>query len=102
MYHTPAVSKAFLRSIGVRVARKKSSGSANRKRRWRLFLANPRCYWCEIMVSFENSTLDHVLPKSRGGDNSRENLVLCCPTCNNLKGSSTWIKDCQGVVTVLD
>ena len=31
-------------------------------------------------------TLDHVLPKSRGGRNTWENLVTACATCNHRKG----------------
>lgn len=35
------------------------------------------------------STIDHVLPRSRGGANTWENLVACCLTCNNRKGDKT-------------
>ena len=31
-------------------------------------------------------TLDHVMPRSRGGRSSWENLVACCYQCNNRKG----------------
>jgi 5-methylcytosine-specific restriction endonuclease McrA len=34
-------------------------------------------------------TIDHVLPKSRGGEDSWENLVAACKHCNNVKGDST-------------
>jgi hypothetical protein len=32
-------------------------------------------------------TLDHVLPRSRGGQSTWENLVACCRSCNGRKGS---------------
>lgn len=32
-------------------------------------------------------TLDHVLPRSRGGQGTWENLVACCKTCNGRKGN---------------
>ncbi|MCK5021352.1 MAG: HNH endonuclease [Candidatus Peribacteraceae bacterium] len=33
-------------------------------------------------------TIDHVIPKSRGGDDrSFENTVACCEKCNNKKGN---------------
>ena len=32
-------------------------------------------------------TLDHVLPRSRGGQSTWENLVACCKTCNAKKGN---------------
>lgn len=34
-------------------------------------------------------TLDHVLPRSRGGENSWENLVTCCAKCNGRKDNRT-------------
>ena len=37
-------------------------------------------------------TLDHVIPRSRGGESSWENLVACCRTCNGRKGNR-YLKD---------
>lgn len=34
-------------------------------------------------------TLDHIIPKSKGGDDSWENLVTACLPCNNKKGDRT-------------
>lgn len=36
-----------------------------------------------------NLTVDHVIPKSRGGEEIWENLVTACVKCNNKKGSRT-------------
>ena len=35
------------------------------------------------------TTVDHVLPRSRGGTDTWENLVACCVRCNNAKGDRT-------------
>lgn len=35
------------------------------------------------------ATIDHVLPRSRGGADTWENLVACCQRCNNVKGDRT-------------
>jgi len=32
-------------------------------------------------------TLDHVIPRSRGGESTWENLVACCRACNGRKGN---------------
>jgi 5-methylcytosine-specific restriction endonuclease McrA len=32
-------------------------------------------------------TLDHVIPRSRGGTSTWENLVACCKSCNGKKGN---------------
>lgn len=37
---------------------------------------------CGYCSSTRNLTLDHVIPKSKGGGNSWENLVTCCRSCN--------------------
>ena len=44
-----------------------------------------RCAYCQSSAS----TIDHVIPRSRGGDDSWENLVACCLKCNNIKGDRT-------------
>ena len=44
-----------------------------------------RCGYCGKTAS----TIDHVLPRSRGGRDTWENLVACCLRCNNLKGDRT-------------
>lgn len=37
----------------------------------------------------DGATVDHVVPKSQGGNNSPANLVTACWTCNHLKGDKT-------------
>src|SRR3979490_866328 len=43
-------------------------------------------YCCKVMSSGE-LTLDHVIPRSRGGLSTWENLVACCHDCNRHKGN---------------
>lgn len=45
-----------------------------------------KCIYCG---SKNELTIDHVIPKSRGGNNSWENLVTCCYRCNKYKGQKT-------------
>ena len=45
-----------------------------------------RCQYC---ASRDRLTIDHVLPKSRGGRDTWENLVAACVPCNNRKGNRT-------------
>ena len=37
------------------------------------------------------TTLDHIKPKSKGGDSLRSNLLPCCLECNHSKGSQPWL-----------
>ena len=47
------------------------------------------CQYCHKTFSGGDLTLDHVIPRSRAGETSWENMVACCHTCNNRKGSRT-------------
>ena len=46
-------------------------------------------YKCIYCGSDKNLTLDHVIPKSRGGKNNWKNLATCCRKCNRLKDDSS-------------
>ena len=52
-----------------------------------------RCHWCrEPMTNGgpsdpRSATLDHVVPKSKGGGGNIENLVAACQECNRRRGS---------------
>jgi len=44
-----------------------------------------RCVYCEAPAT----SLDHVVPRSRGGGHSWENVVSCCRRCNHVKADRT-------------
>lgn len=44
---------------------------------------------CQYCGKTSNLTIDHVVPKSRGGRDNWENIVTCCVRCNNRKGDKT-------------
>lgn len=48
-----------------------------------------KCIYCNKSGDAKSLTLDHVLPKSRGGANTWINLVSCCSSCNVTKGDKT-------------
>lgn len=48
---------------------------------------NYTCQYCGKRMT--NLTIDHVVPRHRGGGHSWANLVASCPTCNRLKGGRT-------------
>jgi len=43
------------------------------------------CQYCGIQPGSEELTVDHVLPRSRGGTSTWENCVLACVDCNHRK-----------------
>jgi len=45
-----------------------------------------KCVYCG---NSKQLTIDHVMPKSKGGKNTWENLVTCCTKCNLKKSDRT-------------
>ena len=45
-----------------------------------------RCVYCGEVFPPESLSVDHVQPRSRGGDSSGGNVVTACGGCNTLKG----------------
>jgi len=50
---------------------------------------NFTCAYCGRVVKDSEATIDHVIPKSKGGKWEWENLVTCCSSCNQKKGDRT-------------
>lgn len=48
------------------------------------------CNYCSEKVTAENATLDHLIPQSRGGMHTRENLKTSCLICNSIKSGKTF------------
>jgi len=47
------------------------------------------CQYCRTRLGKAHLTLDHVLPRSRGGETIWENVVTACGPCNRRKGNRT-------------
>ena len=47
------------------------------------------CGGCRILFPFRNLTVDHVIPRSKGGSDHLDNLQLLCGACNSAKGTGT-------------
>ena len=54
-----------------------------------LWRDNNTCQYCGKTGNLDSLTLDHVIPRSRGGNNSWQNLVAACKKCNQKKGNKT-------------
>lgn len=48
-----------------------------------------RCQYCSRKFSTHDLSLDHVMPRSRGGETNWENIVSACLRCNVRKGGRT-------------
>lgn len=68
---------------------------ASRERMWKIPPVNRRevlrrdHHSCQYCGSSKHLTLDHVLPRSRGGQHTWDNVVAACKRCNSKKGDKT-------------
>jgi CRISPR/Cas system Type II protein with McrA/HNH and RuvC-like nuclease domain len=61
---------------------------ARKKFRQHIFEAwNWRCAYCNRQLTQDSATIDHILPKHKGGQNVRNNMMCSCSNCNKSKGS---------------
>ena len=48
-----------------------------------------KCQYCGVAAPASQLSIDHIIPRSRGGPTTWENVVCCCIKCNSRKGSKT-------------
>ena len=47
----------------------------------------PACVWCGREPWRRDLTLEHLVPRSRGGHTTPDNVVVACRSCNKRRGS---------------
>ena len=55
----------------------------------KLLERDPYCTYCPTKLTMETATLDHIIPRSKGGGSTKDNLVLACKPCNSKKGNKS-------------
>lgn len=63
-----------------------NSREARKVRELKAELQGWRCYYCGCDIC-GRATLDHLIPKSRGGKIRDDNFVAACWPCNQSKGN---------------
>jgi 5-methylcytosine-specific restriction endonuclease McrA len=81
------VPSVIRRRIYINVRRRREQSGM---KRLRIYMRDKfRCQYCGEKKAVAELTLDHILPRSRGGDNSPLNIVTACVACNNRKSNRT-------------
>ncbi|HUS59197.1 MAG TPA: HNH endonuclease [Planctomycetota bacterium] len=57
-----------------------------------------RCQYCGRRHSTTELSLDHIVPRSRGGQATWSNIVCCCTDCNVKKGGRTPDEACMRLI----
>ena len=60
------------------------------KRIWRTKVRERWNYKCAYCGSKKELTIDHVVPRAKGGTDFTKNVVCCCHSCNQSKAHSPW------------
>lgn len=47
------------------------------------------CWYCKEFTVSTKSTIDHVVPQSKGGTDAYDNVVMACRPCNTRKADRT-------------
>lgn len=57
--------------------------------------ANNRCEYCISQIKFSPDpfSIEHIIPRSKGGTSDLDNLAIACQGCNNFKYSHTHAID---------
>lgn len=73
----------------------KAMTSAEAKRQWRAAIKSAwkdRCAYCgRPPIDNASLTIDHVKPRSKGGEDRTTNCIPACRRCNAAKGSEEWL-----------
>ena len=65
-----------------------SPRNARRKFRQSIFESwEWKCAYCDKDLDTKSATIDHIVPKYKGGHNVKSNMVCSCSKCNRSKGS---------------
>ena len=67
-----------------------TTSSSEARRLWRRKIKERWDYECAYCGSEEDITIDHVIPRSKGGMDIPENMVCCCHSCNQNKAHTPW------------
>jgi hypothetical protein len=54
-----------------------------------LMIQGGKCFYCGKKLALENATIDHVIAKALGGENTEANTVACCHSINQAFGNAT-------------
>lgn len=66
-----------------------SNWCSKAKRAWVHARDNHLCVWCGAAIDAHSTklTIDHIVPRSKGGTNEAQNLVTACMKCNRRRGN---------------
>jgi 5-methylcytosine-specific restriction endonuclease McrA len=83
----PAPSKPMLPAAKATATPKPTSPKTTTKLEKLLFLQSYKCFFCGRVLTKAEASVEHLQPKSGGGNNADGNVVACCVTLNRTFGN---------------
>jgi 5-methylcytosine-specific restriction endonuclease McrA len=87
MLHSPTTQMRFPSVVRLSTQVRRPLPELKISRRAILARDKHTCQYCGHQS--RTLTIDHIVPRERGGKNTWDNLVACCAKCNNEKGNKT-------------
>lgn len=81
-----AISLCFDVPEGLKPTKRKKKST--RQMRRKMLAKQPGCYWCGQVLTLDTSTIDHIIPLSKGGLDCSNNRKLACFDCNQRRGNT--------------
>jgi 5-methylcytosine-specific restriction endonuclease McrA len=92
--HSPSLELA-VPSVMISESYIKTRQSVKFSRANLLIRDNFTCQYCLKPLEYRDLTVDHVIPRVRGGKTSWDNIVASCYVCNTIKGHKQHMKPRQ-------
>ena len=81
-----AISLCFDVPKGLKPTKRKNKSTRQLRRK---MLKNcPACHWCGLIITLDTSTIEHIIPLSKGGLDCANNRTLACEPCNSARGNN--------------
>lgn len=81
-----AISLCFSVPDGLKPTKRKKKST--RQLREKMLKRQSVCHWCAQPLTIDTSTVEHIIPLSKGGLDCANNRVLACYECNQDRGNS--------------
>ena len=63
--------------------------------------SDKKCAICGKPLTLQECTIDHIIPRSRGGENEIENYRILCPACNQFKSDRLDNEMYENVINII-
>lgn len=91
--HSPSMTMKIPSVVALREFKKRKNKDHLKVNRRNIFIRDHfTCQYCGSKLTYKKLQKEHIVPKSKGGQDTWTNLVAACGPCNRKKGSEMLMK----------